>query len=103
MTFRESMAVVTGAASGIGRALSLRLGREGARLGLIDRDEVGLIRLRDELTRAGVRSITAVADVRRREEVHTAIASLTEQLGPVDLLIPCAGVCGFEVVDDLNV
>jgi hypothetical protein len=34
--------------------------------------------------------------------VHSAVALLTERLGPVDV-IPGAGICGFEVVDDLNV
>ena len=43
MTFGDRTALVTGAASGIGRAIALRLGREGARVGLIDRDEGGAL------------------------------------------------------------
>jgi short-subunit dehydrogenase len=103
MDFRERVVLVTGAAGGIGRALCRQLGAAGARLGLIDRDEAGLERFRCELETAGARAAVAVADVRKREEVRSAVAALTERLGPVDVLIPCAGVCGFEVVDDLNV
>ena len=44
-----------------------------------------------------------MADVRKQQEVRSAVALLTERLGPVDVLIPCAGICGFEMVDDLNV
>src|SRR5262249_39631913 len=103
MDFRGRVGLRTGAASGIGRALCRQLGAAGARLGLVDRDEAGLERLHSELNGAGVQTARAVADVRKREEVRSAIASLTERLGPVDVLIPCAGICGFEVVDDLNV
>ena len=103
MDFREHVILVTGAASGIGRSLCRQLGSAGARLGLVDQDEAGLERFHSELKAAGVRTALATADVRKREEVRSAVASLTERLGPVDVLIPCAGICGFEMVDDLNV
>ena len=103
MDFRERVVLVTGAASGIGRALCHQLGRAGARLGLVDRDEAGLERFHSELKTAGVPTALAAADVRKRETVRSAVALLTDRLGPVDVLIPCAGICGFEVVDDLNV
>src|SRR5262245_7693876 len=83
MKFRDRTAIVTGAASGIGRALASRLGREGVCVGLIDRDESGLETLRTELDGLGVRSASVVADVREREAVHAAVASLAGQLGTV--------------------
>jgi short-subunit dehydrogenase len=103
MDFRDRVILVTGAASGIGRALCRQLGPAGARLGLIDQDEAGLERVGAELQAAGVRTAWATTDVRKRQEVRSAVASLTDRLGPVDVVMPCAGVCGFEVVDDLNV
>ncbi|MGL4550688.1 MAG: SDR family NAD(P)-dependent oxidoreductase [Gemmataceae bacterium] len=103
MSFRDRTALVTGASSGIGRALALRLGRDGARVGLIDRDEAGLGRLREELDSLGVRSASSVTDIGDRAAVGAAVAGIVGQVGPVDLLFPCAGICGFEVVDDLNV
>src|SRR5579884_1512518 len=102
MDFQERVILVTGAAGGIGRALCRLLGAAGARLGLVDRDEPGLERLHAELQTAGVSTARAAADVRKREAVRAAVALLEERLGPVDVLIPCAGICGFEAVDDLN-
>src|SRR6516165_462506 len=103
MDFRERVILVTGAASGIGRALCRQLGSAGARLGLVDRDEAGLERFHSELETAGVQTALAAADVRKQQEVRKAVTLVTERLGNVDVLIPCAGICGFEVVDDLNV
>jgi short-subunit dehydrogenase len=103
MDFRNRVILVTGAASGIGRALCRQLGSAGARLGLVDRDKDGLKTCASEFDAAGVQTAQAVADVRKRDEVRAAVASVTERLGPVEVLIPCAGICGFEVVDDLNV
>jgi short-subunit dehydrogenase len=102
MDFQDRVAVVTGAASGIGRALSWELGRAGACLALIDRDEVGLRRLHEELNRVGIRCAIAAVDVSDREAVRAAVGNLTDQLGPADILIPCAGVCGFDLVEQLD-
>jgi short-subunit dehydrogenase len=101
--FCDRVAVVTGAASGMGRALSWELGRAGARLALIDRDEAGLQRLHEELGRAGLRSAIAIVDVTDCEALHSAIRNLTDRLGPAEILIPCAGICGLDLVEKLDV
>lgn len=103
MDFRDRVILVTGAANGIGQALCRQLGYAGARLGLIDRDETTLVQFRSELEAAGNSTALAFADVRKQEEVQSAVDLLKERWGTVDVLIPCAGICGFEVVDDLNV
>src|SRR5262245_18595069 len=103
VTLQGKVGVVTGAASGIGRALCRELAREGVHLGLLDRDAGGLQSLADELSAAGVRCARAVCDVRRRAEVRSAFVSLAEQLGPADLLVACAGITGTTLVDDLAV
>ena len=103
MDFRDRVAVVTGAASGMGCALSWELGRAGARLALIDRDKIGLQRVHDELGQAGFRSAIATVDVSDREALRSAIRNLTDQLGPAEILIPCAGICGFDLVEKLDV
>jgi short-subunit dehydrogenase len=103
MQFHDRVALVTGAASGIGRALCVRMGRAGATLGLVDRDGPGLERLTAELEAAGVRCAGAVADVRSRDQVRAAVDSLATRLGPVDILVASAGVSGVAVVDDLMV
>jgi short-subunit dehydrogenase len=87
----------------MGRALAPVLGDEGARVGLLDRNAEGLATLAAELEAAGVRCATAVADVSDRATVRTAIHSLAAQLGPVDLLVACAGITGVTLIDDLAI
>ncbi|HXG13408.1 MAG TPA: SDR family NAD(P)-dependent oxidoreductase [Gemmataceae bacterium] len=103
MKLQDHVAVVTGAASGIGRALCPLLAREGVRLGLLDRNAEGLASLAEELRAVGAACATATADVRDRGAVHAAVTTLAGQLGPVDILVACAGITGTTLVDDLDV
>ena len=103
MRFKHRMILVTGAASGIGRALCELLGAEGASLALIDRNADGLQALEKSLGGAGVRCAAAVADVRIRAQVREAVDNLAARLGPVDILIASAGLCCLSGVDDLRV
>jgi short-subunit dehydrogenase len=99
----DCVAVVTGAASGIGRALCPLLGRKGARLVLVDRDCAGLDSLGAELADANIPFAAATVDVRQRAALGQAIRSSAADLGPVDLLVACAGITGVTLVDDLDV
>ncbi len=103
MTLCSKVAVVTGAASGMGRALCHELAREGVRLGLLDRNAEGLASLEGELRKRGVICHQALADVSDRQAVHSALDALVAALGPVDLLVACAGITGATFVDDLAV
>ena len=91
MSFTGKTVIVTGASSGIGRELVIALAKQGARVGAIARRA----ELLDGLTTtvgAGGTVATAPANVADRDAVHAAIAGLTDQLGPADLLIANAGV-----------
>jgi short-subunit dehydrogenase len=103
MTLHGKVAFVTGAASGMGRALCHELAHEGVRLGLLDRNAEGLACLETELKKAGATCRLAVADVSDRPSVRSAINALVGQLGPVDLLVSCAGITGATFVDNLAV
>lgn len=103
MTLHGKVAVVTGAASGMGRALCGELAREGVRLGLLDRNAEGLASLENELRKQGATCRWAVADVSDRSAVRSAINELVAELGTVDLLVACAGITGATFVDDLAV
>ncbi|MGH7172423.1 MAG: SDR family NAD(P)-dependent oxidoreductase [Gemmataceae bacterium] len=103
MTLHGKVAVVTGAASGMGRALCHELAREGVRLGLLDRNAEGLASLAEELRERGVPCGRAIADVSDRQAVRSAIHALVGELGPVDMLVACAGITGATFVDDLAV
>lgn len=89
-SFHNRVALITGAASGIGRQLVLGLAAEGARIAALDRQGDGLDRLCGELK--GKIIACAVADVTDRAAVRSAVARLEEQIGPTDLLVASAGI-----------
>lgn len=94
--FRDRTVIVTGAAAGLGRALSLRWAAEGARIGALDVDASGLDRLAMDLgsgsASPGPRFAHAVCDLADAEGVEVAIDSLRSRLGPVDVLVNNAGI-----------
>jgi len=75
------VAVVTGAAAGIGRATALALATHGADIAAIDRDESGLASLAAEVVAAGRRCVTSVGDVREAAAIADFVARTTEALG----------------------
>ena len=91
-SFADRVALITGAASGIGRQLARLLSREGARVAALDLAADGLALLETELKAAGGRCATAVADVTDAASVQAAVCLLEGQVGSTDLLIASAGV-----------
>ncbi|MBS1843297.1 MAG: SDR family oxidoreductase [Actinobacteria bacterium] len=84
-------AIVTGAGSGIGRAVALELARRGYPVGLIDLSEAGLTETVGEIGPDGSVA-TVVADVSSADEVESAVARLEAELGPVEAAVACAGI-----------
>jgi short-subunit dehydrogenase len=89
---REKMALVTGAASGIGRAIAARLATEGVHLFLVDINEVGLAKVVGELQRAGVEVIGRRCDVAEPREISATVAEVLSRWGGVDVLVNNAGI-----------
>ena len=85
------MAVVTGAAVGIGRATALALGRFGADLAICDRDEEHLTEGATELRNSGHRVVNAVLDVRDPAAVATFVEQVSGEFLRVDVLVNNAG------------
>jgi short-subunit dehydrogenase len=86
------VAVITGAASGIGRGLAELAAVRGMRLVLADRDAPGLQALCDQLKGRGVQAIACVTDVGDARQVERLRDQAVEQFGVVDLLFNNAGV-----------
>ena len=89
---RETVAVVTGAASGIGRALALRLAREGASLALADVNRTGLDETAQQVSNLGVKISTHLVDVSDQERVAAFAQEVLRSHGRVNLLVNNAGV-----------
>jgi NAD(P)-dependent dehydrogenase (short-subunit alcohol dehydrogenase family) len=91
MKLAEKVAIVTGAASGIGRAIALALAREGANVVIGDIDLDGASKVADEIRALGHESIAVKADVSRSEEVNQMVEAAFEEFGRVDILVNNAG------------
>jgi short-subunit dehydrogenase len=88
----KKVVFITGASSGIGRALAAELGRKGASLGLLARRAESLLEIAKEVEEAGGHALALPADVRDAEAVRVAADELREKFGRVDVLVANAGV-----------
>jgi short-subunit dehydrogenase len=102
-TFANRVAVVTGASSGIGRALAKRLAAAGCKVGLVARRREELEALAREVEQAGGTAAFAPADVAERQQTLSAIREVAAKLGPVDLLVANAGVGAPTLLDPVNI
>ncbi|MBI3204715.1 MAG: SDR family NAD(P)-dependent oxidoreductase [Myxococcales bacterium] len=89
---RDRVAVVTGAASGIGRATALCLADRGAHLALVDVDDRGLGEVRAEVERRGRRASVHDCDVADRARMEALAADVEREHGGVEILVNNAGV-----------
>ncbi|MFE4371013.1 2,3-dihydro-2,3-dihydroxybenzoate dehydrogenase [Streptomyces sp. NPDC056835] len=88
----SKVALITGAAGGIGAAVARALGGRGATVAAVDRDADGLLRTVQKLTADGMTAEGFPADITDRAEVAALVDSVEQRLGPVDFLVNAAGV-----------
>lgn len=98
----DRVAVVTGAASGIGQAVAEALAERGAVVAGLDRDEEGLLKNVRRLVDAGYRASGHPVDVRDSAAVDAVVADLESSIGPVDILVNTAGVLRMAPVLELS-
>ena len=87
----RAVAVVTGGGGGIGRALALRLARDGYAIGVLDRDRAGADATAAAVAAAGGCAAAVTADVADQQQVIRAFADLKARLGPTRVLVNNAG------------
>jgi len=99
MRLKNKVAVVTGAASGIGKEIAHAFAREGAKLAIADLNKSGADTTAEELKAAGHQAIGVSMDVTSEEQVESGMSRVFEELGGIDVLVSNAGV---QIVDPLD-
>ena len=102
MDFSGKTAVVTGAASGIGRATAREFGRRGAHVALLDLDGDGARRVATGLETLGCRAFVYELDLQDREQVGSAFEAVCERFGRIDALANVAAIYPRAPVPDVT-
>ena len=96
----DRVALVTGAAGGLGRATALRLAREGARLCLVDRASTASVK--SDVEALGAQAIDATVDVTDSSAIRAAVDKTTGHFGRIDALVNIAGISSHGSSDDVT-
>jgi NAD(P)-dependent dehydrogenase (short-subunit alcohol dehydrogenase family) len=96
--FSKKVVAITGAAGGIGQALSRHFGAAGATIAAIDKSET-VTEFANQLRREGIKAEAAVLDIADAPAVAAAFAKFTKDLGPVNVLINNAGFSGVPTLE----
>jgi dehydrogenase/reductase SDR family member 7B len=104
--FENKVVIITGASSGIGKALALQLGLLGAKVAITGRNAQNLEQTTNELKRLNINVLAIVADVSLEADNRLMVDKTIETFGQIDILINNAGITMrslFEQLDDLDV
>ena len=92
MKFQEQVAVITGAARGIGRAIALAFVGEGAKVALVDINSELLERLREEIVHQGGEALSVPCDISKNSDVKEMVNQVLNTFGRIDVLVNNAGI-----------
>jgi NAD(P)-dependent dehydrogenase (short-subunit alcohol dehydrogenase family) len=92
----KKVALVTGAAVGIGRAIGHRLARDGVAIGVLDLNLADAQKVAEEIKGAGGEAIGLKADIAQRSHVQAAAEALRAAFGPITVVVNNAGITGFK-------
>jgi 3-hydroxybutyrate dehydrogenase len=102
MRLDNKVALVTGAASGIGRAIALRYAAEGAAVVIADLQAAAAQAVVAEIERAGGRALAVAMDVTDEQAVNSAVASTVSTFGRIDILVSNAGIQIVHPLEDFS-
>ena len=96
------VALVTGAASGIGRAIALRLAAEGAMVSVVDMNMEGAKAVAKEVDDSNGKALAIQCNVSQEEQVSQAVRETEKRLGNVGILVNCAGIAEGNFLTDIT-
>lgn len=92
MNLKGKTAIITGGARGIGKAIALRLARDGANIGLLDIQKEAAEKTSLEIQSLGVKALALTCDVTVYDQVKDSVATMVQTFGSLDILINNAGM-----------
>jgi NAD(P)-dependent dehydrogenase (short-subunit alcohol dehydrogenase family) len=98
MELAGKTALVTGAGSGIGRAIAIRFAKEGARIIVNDMDGRAAEKTAQEIDALGGHAYPLQANISRKEEVHAMVAKGADRFGNINILVNNAGIGGSSII-----
>lgn len=98
----QKVALVTGAAAGIGAAICRRLAREGIAVGVLDINLDDAAKVANEIIEQGGKAVALEASVADRVQVTASVAQLREKFGPITILVNNAGITGWVPFEELT-
>jgi NAD(P)-dependent dehydrogenase (short-subunit alcohol dehydrogenase family) len=90
--FKDKIVLITGASSGIGKALALRVARQGAVVALVARNQTALADVAAEIERIGSRALVVTADVSEASQCQAAVTQAVAHFGKLDIVVCSAGL-----------
>ena len=98
----NKVALITGAGQGIGRAIALRLARDGAHIAIADLNEEKMQGVAEEVRALGRKATTVRADVSKRQDVFDAVDHAEKELGGFDVIVNNAGIANIQAILELT-
>ena len=98
----NKVALVTGAAQGIGRAIALRLAEDGVNIAIVDLQEEKMSAVAKEVQALGRKATTFIADVKDRNQVYMAIDHAEKELGGFDIMVNNAGIVQVQPLSEVT-
>ena len=100
MALSEKVALITGGGTGIGKAISRSLAKEGVRVAIASREAAHVDAARDALRHEGCEALAFCMDVRKRDDVEKTVKGVLEHWGTIDILVNNSGVSGMNPMND---
>jgi NAD(P)-dependent dehydrogenase (short-subunit alcohol dehydrogenase family) len=94
MQLQGKVALVTGAGSGIGKAAALLMAKEGAQVGVLERESAEARRTAEQIQETGGQALPLIADVSKAKQVEKAVQKLVDRWGRLDIVFANAGING---------
>ena len=102
MSIDGKAVLITGAGQGIGRAIALRLAKDGAHIAIVDVNDQKTSAVAEEVKKIGRNATTFKADVTKRDEVYAAVEHAEKALGGFDVMVNNAGIALIQPLADVT-